>query len=138
MRLKLQKIARSNAGLQPAKLNLPDSNAALKAELEQVHCEKSNIEDKHAQDLKLKEKEMKSRLEEFRHEKEKAAEAHVNDLKSKDMQIATIQDLHTQEITNLRDQLRASTKKCHSLCKASNMVYFTASAFFPVNCVMSK
>ena len=94
-RLRLQKVARSNAGLQSVKLNLTDSNAARKAELEQVHCEKSSIEDKYAQDLKLKEKEMKSRMEEVGRKKEKAAETHVQDLESKDMQIATIRDLHT-------------------------------------------
>ena len=80
----MQKVARSNVGLQSIKLKLTDYNAALKDELEQVHREKSNIMDKHARDLKLKEKEMKSRLEEVRNEKEKAAEAHVQDLESKD------------------------------------------------------
>ena len=80
----MQKVARTNTGLQSVKLKLTDSNAALKAELEQVHREKSNIKDEHARDLKLKEKEMKSRLEEVRNEKEKAAEAHVQDLESKD------------------------------------------------------
>ena len=119
------------------KINLTDSNAALKAELEQVHCEKSSIEDKYAQDLKLKEKEMKSRLEEVGRKKEKAAETHVQDLESKDMQIAMIRELHTREIEKLKDQLTASAKKCQSLRKASNMVCFTAS-IFPVNCAISK
>ena len=72
---------------------------------------------------------MKSRLEEVCRGKKKATEAHVQDLESKGMQIATIQDLHTQEIANLRDQLQASAKKCQSLRKASNMVCFTASIF---------
>ena len=125
----MQQVARSNARLQSVKFKLTDSNASLKAELEQVRREKSNIVDKHARDLKLKEKEMMSRLGEVCREKKKAAEAHVQDLKSKDMQIATIRELHTREIEKLRDQLTVSAKKCQSLRKASNMVCFTASIF---------
>ena len=94
----MQQVDRSNTRLQSVKFKLTDSNASLKAELEQVRREKSNIVDKHARDLKLKEKEMKSRLKEVRREKKKAAEAHVQDLESKDMQIATIRELHTREI----------------------------------------
>ena len=116
----MQKVARSNVGLQSVKLKLTDSNAALKAELEQVHREKKKIKDKHAHDLKLKEKEMKSGLEEVCREKKKVAEAHVWDLESKDTQIATIRELHAQEIANLRDQLQVSAKKCQAQRKASN------------------
>ena len=85
--------------------------------------------DKHARELKLKEKEMMSRLEEVLRKKKKPAEAHVQDLESKDMQIATIRELHTREKQTLRYQLTASAKKCQSLRKASNMVCFTASIF---------
>ena len=121
------------------KLKLTDSNEALKAELEQVHREKSNLVDKHARDLKLKEKEMTSRLGEVRCEKKKAAEAHAQDLESKDMQIATIRELHTREIEKIK-------RSAHSVCQEMPIstqgikhgTYVLLHPHFPVNCDISK
>ena len=119
----LQKVNRTNVGLQSVRLKLTDTNFALKAELDHVKRGKKKIMDKHAQDLKVKDEQMKSELEVVRSEQKKAAEEHARDLFAKDTQIAAIRELHAKEIAVLKRQVLAAAETSQSQRKASNMVF---------------